>query len=690
MLNELYMLGKTLGDVGIKSYSWHPQYKVLPKNMAFRIFIGEGDELISSIEPLASEKLSALRKWEPNLGDSFPCFNFQPITFESKSSFVKSIGNNSPSFDSVTACRLNLDEKRQKSKTDFDKKLNKILGELPERLSQILGDPPPEFSSFNLLVNRLKGVNAEKFIEAIIRYICSNPDKLNELSPIMFTGKPVQVVLDVDEYDAVSGYPVSHEKTVRWINDRLNEQSSENQKTKQAAGETDAFGDSATGSNQKLPSVVLPIIGKVILRSMVEETKCQLRYGKADYDSFRIGEDNHAKLKSAIEWLARENFKGRTWHSIGRKGKKAKAEVLFAYLSEIPNPEEPMEVTKIFCGSEQDESNFLSALGVFFQTLQGIPKPLGEIDIRMFVIREMDTARRKVVYNTTFSAQTLRDKATVWKEACLNVPISDYTPKPFELNEILRNFMLSKEKKQKGKKNHDKEEVEESGSKFPKTTGLDLLLGRIDDSQPTLLNLLHFVLGNAEKLIIPTAHFMNKGKVFEDSGKFARHKILLPVMLGLLMYKLGHKKEDYMKSQAYLTGNFLALSDKLHYQYCKYVRTTKHEREQDEKKVNVPPELIGCALMSTALDSPTIALARLAERIRPYAAWAGTYQGENFKSIRWILKKYRELSEELAQTISEEKKRMTDAEKAMLLLGYLAGAKRTIEDDKTEGGNSNG
>ena len=148
-------------------------------------------------------------------------------------------------------------------------------------------------------------------------------------------------------------------------------------------------------------------------------------------------------------------------------------------------------------------------------------------------------------------------------------------------------------------------------------------------------------------------------------------------------------------NKAYLLGCILALSDSLHLLYCKYVRTSEEDRKKE--KFMIPPQLMGNALMNTALESPERALCVYGQRILPYQAWARTNQTEVAKLSNWMNRKLGEVASELASIMSEEGfgTRLSDSEKAMLLLGYLAGVRKEdkidseTDDKNTEGGKLN-
>ena len=148
-------------------------------------------------------------------------------------------------------------------------------------------------------------------------------------------------------------------------------------------------------------------------------------------------------------------------------------------------------------------------------------------------------------------------------------------------------------------------------------------------------------------------------QVYIASKSYGRQAIILPSLLGLLLLKLNITKEEYMKSPPYLVGRLLSLADQLHYHYCQHVRGG-----------SIPPQLMGNALMSTALEEPVKALALYGNRILPYQAWAKTVSGDAAKLARDFLSELGKVCAEVS--LSEISERCTDAGKAQMLIGYLA------------------
>jgi hypothetical protein len=66
-----------------------------------------------------------------------------------------------------------------------------------------------------------------------------------------------------------------------------------------------------------------------------------------------------------------------------------------------------------------------------------------------------------------------------------------------------------------------------------------------------------------------------------------------------------------MSVVAFKLGQLLAVADAVYVGYC-----------TDMRGGNVPPMLLGNAVLATAQSDPTKALAVLSRRWKPYAAWA--------------------------------------------------------------------
>ena len=192
---------------------------------------------------------------------------------------------------------------------------------------------------------------------------------------------------------------------------------------------------------------------------------------------------------------------------------------------------------------------------------------------------------------------------------------------------------------------------------IPKSSGIELLLDEAV-AQRQVPHLLNVAIQNTKGLFFSLGKSLHRNEVVNLSG-YDQQKQLMPSILGILLWKLGIGKETYMNNPPYLVGRMLKLADELHALYCKEVRRDK-----------LPPQLLGNALMSAALDSPTRSLAQLALRIAPYLGWARTNSTDSAGLSRYFLKEFGLVEASLRD--AKLPVRLDDAAKAQLLLGYIS------------------
>ena len=119
-----------------------------------------------------------------------------------------------------------------------------------------------------------------------------------------------------------------------------------------------------------------------------------------------------------------------------------------------------------------------------------------------------------------------------------------------------------------------------------------------------------------------------------------------------------------MNNLPYAVGKMLKVADELHALYSTVVR------KSSDGKPSLPPQLIGNALLGGALSNPVQAIAMLAERIRPYLAWAQTNQSDKAGLSRYYLKSFSNIEKSLRGKAWPS--RLSDLDKAQLFLGYLS------------------
>ena len=133
-----------------------------------------------------------------------------------------------------------------------------------------------------------------------------------------------------------------------------------------------------------------------------------------------------------------------------------------------------------------------------------------------------------------------------------------------------------------------------------------------------------------------------------------------------------------MENTPYLIGRFLNLADGLHAVWCRNVK----------EKDPLPPQLLGSSLFASFHLNPVQAFASASLRIKPYLDWAKTNQTKDVALARWYLGEFGRISAAIAK--SGIPTRLSDTDKAEMLLGYLAssGKSSSGESEVTESNDS--
>jgi hypothetical protein len=387
-------------------------------------------------------------------------------------------------------------------------------------------------------------------------------------------------------------------------------------------------------------------------------------------------------MKNALEWLGKSERQNRTWADARgtcgytkRDGKKVPiSAILFAYPTSLP--EECPEIAGLLAGDIDASARFEQYAVPVVSALQGLVRTTPDVEVHVFVLMKADKARTKVVQSRSFSAKHLIKSDSEWQKCVQNIPTvkirqfgvqkkdkpvwaDPFTPFPAEVVDCLN---IAWERKGK----HG-----EPVSDFSIGDGLGLLLEQGSTLHVIASRAIHAAVTNSLGLLLALRQMDYRGKVHPDGKKYAKHPLLLPSILGLLLAKLGRWKGDYMKGPPFLVGRLLSLADQLHLRYCHGVR-----------KGQIPPQLVGNALMPTALEQPAKALALLSQRILPYQAWANTVQnGDNVGLAKYLLGQFGRVSAELKEF--EVPTTCSDTDKAEMLLGYLAHAEKDDDNDAT-------
>lgn len=692
MLNELIQAARAMPPA---PPPLHKELKTLPKSTAYRIQLAADGE-ISGVTVWARD-VADLRKWQPGgLGFSFPIFNvsplFAPVLSDDTLRALSSVDDADwpVLFETIeNACNdlacawLESDAKRN---CVVKERYRKSLEGIPNKLLETMQSCDTAHPVLQELISRLRQQTPEQFFLSLAEHIESQLRQSHD--PQLFKlycatstadgNRNFNILLDVSDWSdmGLDAYPVASRETTSFLNELLTRRDGKIGTSIVEDGLRDAYELPAIRAREKFDDVNTAL-GKIILRAMTKDAPCQYRYGKADADSFVVGESSRRLAKGALEFLTAPNSKGKTWQF------RAGNLVLIYPERELPTL---LDLdTADFCSLPNDDDDELDGSANFVARAQRIAKafdgkPLeSEVPVHLVVLRKPDGHRTKVVAHQFFTMAHLIDAAKHWKtgaDACLPISFARWgaergkrddivpaVPFPGDVVNWLNTYWV---------RNGDSQG---KVSVFRLEDALTLLLA--DDGtekalaehgiRQAIVNWSGFLArhgSNQSRLANAPSH---GNLILRHTDKQGNALRCLPAILSLLLHKLGHTKEQTMNSPAFLVGRLLALADALHFQYCLGVRNG-----------STPPQLLGNALMQTALETPQMALALYAQRILPYQAWAKTctVPKENLspeKLAKSLLGQLANTCEEAA--LSEIPERANDAAKAQMILGYLGKTK---------------
>ena len=696
MLNELFYLSESLEQSGVNLHSWHRHFNGCPEGG--KAFFVELDDqgCVAKVSPITDPQIRAgLRKYEKAKGFSFPSFNVPPLLQfssdqekERAAKLRKALGSKKPPeaterdkelkyLLSVSTSGWVRPDKSARGRDEMDT-LNYCLSSVPQYLTTMMGEGTDESRSFVELLRRVQRSNGnvlhKQLQEIAMHKIRFTPSEAAEWMDVLFfhsgkKPKKIAIVLELVDQSQFA-YPANHPKVQAWINDRL-----QAMETVKKGKQKDAFGAEGGGTNDSFPEVKMKVLGQVKLYAMSSESPCQRRYGSADAESFQVWQPTRQDMKNALEWITRDERRGRTWCDVSSLG--GAPAMLIAYPSELP--EEAPELAGLFSGvegeqSDPDGSRFEACAHRVTETLKGQVASSRNADLRVFVLTKPDGFRTKVLHSSRYIIQHLLDSADEWQALCRDSPpvmIRQFGPKkgdkpiwqlpltPYPAKVV---WCLNTVWQRMGT-------YAETAFDFRIVDGLSLLLADGPVLRTVAMRAVRAITINSLSLLLAIGQAALQGKVHPMGKGYSKQALLLPQILGLLLAKLDYKKGTYMKNPPYLIGRLLSLADQLHVQYCREVR-----------KGQVPPQLVGNALMTSAMETPVKALALFWQRIKPYHAWAQTIQGgDEVRLVKYFLGEMGRVAAALAEM--DLPRRCSDTDKVAMLLGYLA---RSEKDKSTQ------
>ncbi|HHW94528.1 MAG TPA: hypothetical protein GX736_01160 [Mogibacterium sp.] len=670
MINELRQLSIAMEKASISAESWHRKYKLIPNvnanNPCLQIVFFSGE--IKYIRSVSKEQAATIRKYGSNQG-TFPGLNLVPlyrITDENIKKEIRELKDKAINEEMLKKIELFCNENNWNEK--FLKKYRISMESVSDELNEKIKNKESCRELFVLMKEVEQYRNPQKMRDALenaaFEQLRQNDDVQLALQVLFHLGSErkdanedtgtLSTILDCENL-IETGYSTTGMKFTKKINAVLLESESEDEgEIKKEEKALDAFGELFIPVEEPMPSVKLAGGIDVTLRTMFREQRCQERYGRIENASYPISPGMRISLQSALTWIGSAEHRDKMWINVD------KDEILFAYPYILP--EVQTSYVRAFINSPRGNSHFEAEAKKLVEELNKtrIPGTLSNANrLRIFILKKIDKARTKVIYTRVTDPVEIKSRSEVWTLGCRNIPESRFGEVeilfPLRIADILNRVW-----KQDGTIATDKFKP------VPKYHGIELLFER---DEPVTRDL--YMLVQASVTLAPYLGAHAHEKLGEK--KWWNVKDMLSLM-GMMLYRVGIRKEQYMNKFPYQYGQLLKVSDELHTLYCNVVR-----------KGEVPPQLAGSGLYQTAVDSPVRALRQLGQRMNPYITWAKYYRTKNVpeegkESWRagWLLALYEKIANALyAEWMCEEneqgiKVKFNDAEKAQLFIGYLA------------------
>ena len=508
-------------------------------------------------------------------------------------------------------------------------------------------------------------------------------------------GNTVQLAFDLDGNDSIYTLDVRKQVVALLLEAEANTAGSDTAGTVRR-GVCALTGRDTNLQSATFPKVRLPLIfekGLPLFSMNTKEAECNSRYHRKDSELFPVAPGVALAIQDAYGYLLQDKFKHQTWQTIASDQPDSR-DLLIAYLDSRPSADDSALEKSL--GTELGLARFFDRVSEFDITAEEELKTQTErlcdalrarrahdpaTNVALLVLRKASEGTGFVLFSALPPAETVMEGARWWAKAANNVPyirIPTFVPgeskpkligplpvMPGDIVALLTEAWTETKGTlpEKGRTNKLR------GVSF--ATALNLMIEYPHPRRGAAAFLLEQVLDHSGPLLlrIGACQWRRDFTAFKPED---RRKALRAIsLLGITLQALDAEKETYMHSSAFLMGRFLALADRLHYDYCMVVRNGQ-----------IPPGLIGNSTMATALKNPLRAFSLLSDRMPIYIGWAKTAPTEANKHSRLakaVLKEYQTVADQLAAGGIPHT--CDDKDRAQMLLGYLASTKSAVPDD---------
>jgi hypothetical protein len=674
MLNEISTLRASLRAFNVQVRELHPWVKRLARRAGLILGIDSTGN-VGSVEYFDKQRATELPKIQESNHSSFPALNWGSPIWEVRLSEGEAAGLRDCLRDDVrryAALLRNACAKAELSASQLAG-LNGLIALARHYKSRFASiEPDARFVAFHTLLDRIStsDVAADRFFRSLtdsaVAFCADGSKDTLEIVEALLLGQrntsieqvkdKVPIFLDLADCTRFD-CRVADPRMAPYFSKCLNMTEPANE----AEGLCALTGQRMTLETDKMPSARLPVLGDTILMSMNPDTPCQRRYGRIGTEIFSVGKRTASELNSALLHVTAPERIGKNWQRIPAHS-KGKC-LLLVYLRSAPLMDAALAA--LFSDSEAADELYSATCEDVGRALEGRATSGSDL-LELFILNKISPGQVQIELSLSFTARQVIDGGKQWQVAAQNAPACValdklVVPYPTRVALCLQSMWIRNA----------------SASVYAPGVNIcdvyNLLIADVPGAKESAKALLGLALQRTNVLLRAVGHAMHRGegnkrawKVISASAGRAYPTCI--AVLAITLFKLGHRKDIYVRQPAFLLGRLLSLVDTLHRENCKEVR-----------RGDVPPQLLGNALMPTMTSNPSRGLSRMRERIRVYQAWAAT-RGSGL--ARWSLAEIGKISSDLAESLPE---RMNDADQAQFLLGYLARSEKTELQNTTEG-----
>jgi len=718
MLNELSQVVESLERLGVATVSRHPRINPMGKNKDLLVVSLSLAGKPNCVEILAGDVAANLLRVEHgSAGSSFPGFNVPtPLrclneapgealvpAVEHLIAANKKRDASAHDLASAIAALFSLSKPRDFTASQ-KKQFERSCGELVDELQEKIAGTPAGLTNFLGLLALIaeKKPTLDSLAGQLAELLAAGGHDANRNALLLFQDilfgaldwKKRQAPIACPDYwkektkqDKNSSQPIyldmasldtgfkriAHRETGALINDALMKAESISAAAPPDASSTgmDAFTGTTTALQDKYPiGPKVAELGNLKLFSVnTNEVQALYRYGLEGSQSFPVAAALVQKMSDALLHLASEDKRGISCRAIP-SAQPDKRDLLVTYIEGELEFREQM--AEMFGGEAAafSDADFAAIAQPVIEMLEGRVAANPNLNVRLLAFCPIDKAKKQICLNRCFRVADVICAAKDWQTGSRNVPSvsvwfydktakqsvfrSQTTPCPLELATTVNRIWSSDAK---GGFTSSFQRAMSSADAY------DVFMADSPLARQKSERALALLVQRMSTVLVALGAVRTTGEWTSLSDPVRWHSVKTIALFGILLHQLGQNQQSFMQKPITQIGRLLALADSLHQQYCKHVR-----------KGESPSQLIGNALFNTALDQPVFALARLAERLTPYQAWARTFKSDDPGAGVGLVKYF--LGEIAACTaairIEELPARMSDTDKAKLLLGYLA------------------